>query len=81
MTYISGGDGGGRVAAAYSFAKDWAERVGWTAVEVAAGVGVVELGELPPWLAVPIAAGLAAVKGYAARQLTRNGTASTAPGV
>lgn len=68
-------------ARAYSFGKDWAERVLWTAVQAGIGYGTVELADLPPWLLIPIATGLAAVKGFAAKKMALKGTASTAPGV
>jgi len=67
--------------AAYSFARDLAERVLWTAAQAGLGVLTVQANDWPLWIAVPIAAGLSTAKGFVAKQLARKGTASTAPGV
>ena len=66
---------------AYSFARDLAERVLWTAAQAGLGVLTVQANDWPLWIAVPIAAGLSTAKGFVAKQLARKGTASTASGV
>lgn len=47
--------------------RDAAERVGYTALESAAGVAITMVTPLSVWWAAPIAMGLAAVKAYAAK--------------
>ena len=51
------------------WAKDVAERVAWTAAQVALSAVVVTSIGLPEWALVPVAAGLAWVKGVVARHV------------
>lgn len=57
-----------------AFVKDLAERVGWTALQAAAGLLTVESLHIPTAYAVPVAAVLAAVKAWIAKHVT--GTAA-----
>lgn len=57
---------------------DWAERVLWTAAEVAvASVSVSALG-LPDWAVGPVTVGLAMLKGFISKNIGEKGTAGTA---
>lgn len=66
-------------ALAQRFPWDALERVGWTAVESAAGLLIVAVTPLTTWWALPIGLAVAAVKAFAAKQLGQPGTASTLP--
>ena len=52
-----------------SWARDVAERVGWTAAQCALAGLTVEFLGLPGWALVPAAAGLAYVKGLVAKHV------------
>ncbi|MFF9074938.1 hypothetical protein ACF1FX_27075 [Streptomyces sp. NPDC014646] len=58
---------------------DLIERAGWTGVQAALGLVVVELADLSVWWAAPAALVLASAKGWVAGRLGRAGTASTLP--
>lgn len=49
------------------WARDAAERVGWTALEAGAGAVIVAVTPLSVWWAAPIAVALASLKAYAAK--------------
>lgn len=51
------------------WARDVAERVSWTAAQVALSAVVVTSWDLPQWALIPIAAGLAYAKGVVAEHV------------
>lgn len=63
------------------FLTDFAERVGWTAVQAALGLVAVESFDLPLWAAPIVATTLSAIKGFVARKIGNPDSASTAPSV
>lgn len=66
-------------ALAARFKWDILERIAWTALEGAAGLAIVAITPLTTWWAVPIGMALAALKSFAAKRMTRTGTAATLP--
>ncbi|MFJ2249457.1 hypothetical protein ACIQGT_40415 [Streptomyces sp. NPDC093108] len=59
---------------------DAAERAGWTGVQAALGILIVDLANIDLWWAAPIGLVLASAKGWVAGRLVgRAGTASTLP--
>lgn len=64
-----------------SFWADWAERVAWTAIQGGLAIVTVDNLDLPTWAVPTIAAALAALKGFVAKQIGNQDSASTVPTV
>jgi hypothetical protein len=63
------------------FWRDLGERVFWTLAEAFLALIPWATLDLPAWSIPVVAAVVASVKGFVAKQISRKGTASTAPGV
>jgi len=60
--------------------KDFAERLGWTVVEVGAGFAVVDFTDIKAAWVIPVTAALMAVKGFAAKKIGDPNTAAISSG-